>query len=55
MFQSNFICIVLSVIGLSALYSGNMSIMSALSCIIMAIDALLGASIFVAHNQEEIY
>lgn len=54
MFQSNFVCLVLAVTGVFALFSRTMSIMSALSCMILAFDALLGASMFVALNQEDI-
>lgn len=55
MAQSNFVSLSLAVVGLFAFFSQEMSLMTALSCAIMIADAVLGAAIFINHNQEDIY
>ena len=53
--QSNFVCVCLAVTGVFAFLSQEMSLLTKLACAVLVLDALLGAAIFVAHNQEDIY
>ena len=55
MVQSNFVCIVLAVMGSIAFFNRSMSVMTTLSCLVLVVDALLGATLFAAVNQEDIY
>lgn len=55
MIQSNFVCLSLAVMGAFSLSQGGMSMVAALSCAVLLLDAILGAAIFVSLNQEDIY
>jgi len=55
MAQSNFVCLGLAIIGVFSFFQGGMSMMTALSCVIIALDAILGTAMFVTLNQEDIY
>lgn len=55
MAQSNFVCICLAGVGIFALLSQDVSLLTKISCGLLLVDAFMGASIFTAQNQEEIY
>jgi hypothetical protein len=55
MAQSNFVCLSLAIIGVFSLFKGGVGMMTALSCVIIVLDAILGTALFVSHNEEEIY
>lgn len=53
MAQSNFVCVALAVMGVFT--CASVGLVTKVSCAILVIDAILGAAIFAAHNQEDIY
>lgn len=56
MIQSNFVAIFLASMGIFTMVtSPSLSLAVKLSSILLTFDALLGAAIFIAINQEEIY
>jgi hypothetical protein len=55
MAQSNFVCLALAVMGVFSFIQGGMTMVTALSCTILLLDAILGAAMFVSLNQEDIY
>ena len=55
MAQSNFVNLCLAVLGVFALCSQQMTVMTTLSCALLVVDALIGTAIFVEQNQEDIY
>lgn len=52
--QSNLVCICLAAVGIFAALSLDVSLLTKLSCVLLVIDAFLGASLFIARNQEGI-
>lgn len=55
MVQSNFVCLSLAVMAIFTFFTGGMGFATALSSVIIILDAILGAAMFVHHNQEDIY
>lgn len=55
MAQSNFVCLSLAIIAVFSLFKGGISMMTTLSCVIIVLDAILGAAMFVSQNEEDIY